>query len=92
MSTTRSIATDSDRCDTFNVTTTGANIVYINSTGFYDISYCGSFSITAVGPLTIALVYNLAKTAMDRSGRVEYMGIYFNSGDVDTLYEYIKRG
>lgn len=41
--------------------------------------------------IDIDSLYCAAKKSMEKVGTVEYMGIKFNEGDVDSLYNYIKR-
>lgn len=36
-------------------------------------------------------LYNYGKSAIQKSGQFEFMGIIFNETDVDKLYDYIKR-
>lgn len=36
-------------------------------------------------------VYDMAKEAMRKTGKVEISGILFDDGDLDKLYEHIKR-
>ena len=36
-------------------------------------------------------LYNHGKSAIQKSGQFEFMGIIFNETDVDKLYDYIKR-
>lgn len=35
-------------------------------------------------------IYNSAKTAIRKTGQIEYSGILFNETDIDKLYTYIK--
>ena len=35
-------------------------------------------------------IYNSAKTAIRKTGQIEYSGILFNETDIDKLYSYIK--
>lgn len=41
------------------------------------------------GTINVDALYNAMKHAMNKMGTVEYMGIKFNSDDVDKLYNYI---
>ena len=40
--------------------------------------------------LDIDTVYNMAKSAVQKSGQFVYMGIMFNESDIDKLYTYIR--
>ena len=42
------------------------------------------------GNVKLDLLYQTAKTAINKSGQIEYAGIIFNETDVDKLYTYIK--
>lgn len=42
------------------------------------------------GNIQLDAVYNTAKSAIQKSGQVEYAGIIFNETDIDKLYTYIK--
>ena len=40
--------------------------------------------------INIDQIYNSAKTAIRKTGQIEYSGILFNETDIDKLYSYIK--
>ena len=40
--------------------------------------------------INVDLIYNSAKTAIRKTGQIEYSGILFNETDIDKLYTYIK--
>lgn len=42
------------------------------------------------GNINIDEIYNMAKSAISRSGQFTLYGIIFNESDIDKLYEYIK--
>lgn len=42
------------------------------------------------GNINLDALYQTAKTAINKSGQIEYAGIIFNETDVDKLYAYIK--
>jgi hypothetical protein len=66
---TRKIQSGDNSCPTFNVTTTGANLVYLNEPGYYNITYSASLIAGAAGILTITLtsggteIYSVSSTA-----------------------------
>ena len=42
--------------------------------------------------IDVETLYSAMKRAMETIGTFEYMGIKFNMSDVDSLYNYIRRG
>jgi hypothetical protein len=42
------------------------------------------------GNVDLDRLYNLSKTAIQKSGQIEFMGIIFNEYDIDSMYSYIK--
>jgi hypothetical protein len=40
--------------------------------------------------LDLNAVYNMAKSAVKKSGQFSFLGIIFNESDIDKLYTYIK--
>lgn len=40
--------------------------------------------------IDIDTIYNMAKSAIQKSGQFIYYGIMFDEGDIDKLYSYIK--
>lgn len=42
------------------------------------------------GNINLDMLYQTAKTAITKSGQIEYAGIWFNETDIDNLYAYIK--
>jgi hypothetical protein len=42
------------------------------------------------GNIDLDALYQAAKTAITKSGQIEYAGIIFNETDIDKLYTYIK--
>jgi hypothetical protein len=55
---TRRVNAPTGDTPTFQVATSGANIVYINDPGFYKVTYTGTFTAAAAGDLAISLVAN----------------------------------
>lgn len=55
---TRKINGEKCPSETFNVNTSGANIIYINEKGYYEIIYNASLIATAAGNVTIELIAN----------------------------------
>lgn len=42
------------------------------------------------GNIKLELLYSTSKSAIQKSGQFEYLGIIFNEMDIDKLYTYIK--
>jgi hypothetical protein len=55
---TRRLNASTCNCDTFNITSTGSNILYLNEPGYYKVTYSANLVAGAVGDLTTALVVN----------------------------------
>jgi hypothetical protein len=55
---TRRIQENCGNCSTFNVTTSQADIVYLNETGNYNVTYSASLVAGAVGEVSVALMVN----------------------------------
>ena len=66
---TRKIQTSDDCCNTFDVTTSGSNLIYLNEPGYYNITYSASVVAGDAGIVTLSLVangntiYSVASTA-----------------------------
>jgi hypothetical protein len=55
---TRRIQASDDCYNTFDVTTSGSNLIYINEPGYYDITYSASVIAEAAGIVTLSVVAN----------------------------------
>jgi hypothetical protein len=45
---------------------------------------------TEDGHIKVGDMYNFAKSAINKSGQFEYLGIIFNETDIDKLYSHIR--
>lgn len=55
---TRRIQDNCGNCSTFNITTSQADIVYLNEVGNYNITYSASLIAGAIGEVSVALIVN----------------------------------
>lgn len=55
---TRRIQDSDCGCSTFNVTTSGADMVYLNEVGNYNVTYSASLISGAAGEVSVALLVN----------------------------------
>lgn len=55
---TRRIQDNCGNCSTFNITTSQADIVYLNEVGNYNVTYSASLIAGAVGEVSVALIVN----------------------------------
>ena len=55
---TRRIQENCGNCPTFNVTTSQADIVYLNEIGNYNVNYSASLIAGAIGEVSVALLVN----------------------------------
>lgn len=54
----RKVANESKCVNTFEVTTTSNNVIYINEPGYYKILYTGSLDVVAAGSIVVNLEVN----------------------------------
>ena len=55
---TRRVQDNCGNCSTFNVTTSQADIVYLNEVGNYNVTYSASLIAGAIGEVSVALIVN----------------------------------
>jgi hypothetical protein len=55
---TRRLQATDDCCNTFDVTTSSSDIIYINEPGYYNITYSASVIAGAAGIATLSLIAN----------------------------------